>query len=145
MDYSFHMAVNTWNDKVAADMADLVAQGINSFKFFMAYKVSALLLACGSALCCSCCANSVCQQNAKHAICCLCRMAWAFIHGMHDATNAQQCHGMRTKHTGTTCFHGACLSSQHSCLTGTCMIANACDSLHVQCYFSSSNNSMLCC
>lgn len=38
-DYSFHMAVTSWSPKVAADMAALVKQGINSFKFFMAYKV----------------------------------------------------------------------------------------------------------
>lgn len=33
------MAVTSWSPKVAADMATLVKQGINSFKFFMAYKV----------------------------------------------------------------------------------------------------------
>jgi hypothetical protein len=33
------MAVTSWSDKVAADMGTLVGQGINSFKFFMAYKV----------------------------------------------------------------------------------------------------------
>jgi dihydropyrimidinase len=38
MDYGFHMAITQWNDKVSADMADLVAEGINSFKFFFAYK-----------------------------------------------------------------------------------------------------------
>jgi hypothetical protein len=38
-DYGFHMAVTSWSDKVAADMGTLVQQGINSFKFFMAYKV----------------------------------------------------------------------------------------------------------
>jgi dihydropyrimidinase len=39
-DYGFHMAVTSWSPKVAADMAALVNKGINSFKFFMAYKVS---------------------------------------------------------------------------------------------------------
>jgi dihydropyrimidinase len=39
-DYGFHMAVTSWGPKVAADMAALVKQGINSFKFFMAYKVN---------------------------------------------------------------------------------------------------------
>lgn len=39
-DYGFHMAVTSWGPKVAADMAALVKQGINSFKFFMAYKVT---------------------------------------------------------------------------------------------------------
>lgn len=38
MDYGFHMAVTSWGPKVAADMAALTAQGVNSFKFFMAYK-----------------------------------------------------------------------------------------------------------
>lgn len=38
MDYSLHMAVTSWSDAVAADMAALVPKGINSFKFFMAYK-----------------------------------------------------------------------------------------------------------
>ena len=38
-DYGFHMAITSWNDKVAADMGKLVKEGINSFKFFMAYKV----------------------------------------------------------------------------------------------------------
>lgn len=39
MDYGFHMAVTSWSDKVAIDMETLVRDhGINSFKFFMAYK-----------------------------------------------------------------------------------------------------------
>jgi len=38
MDYGFHMAVTSWTDQVAADMGALAADGINSFKFFMAYK-----------------------------------------------------------------------------------------------------------
>lgn len=38
MDYGFHMAVTSWSNQVAADMAALVGKGINSFKFFMAYK-----------------------------------------------------------------------------------------------------------
>jgi len=38
MDYGFHMAVTKWDDQVAADMATLAGLGINSFKFFMAYK-----------------------------------------------------------------------------------------------------------
>ena len=39
MDYGFHVAVTSWSDRVAADMATAVAQhGVNSFKFFMAYK-----------------------------------------------------------------------------------------------------------
>jgi hypothetical protein len=33
------MAITSWSDKVAGDMAKLVKEGINSFKFFMAYKV----------------------------------------------------------------------------------------------------------
>jgi len=38
MDYSFHMAVTRWNKKTSADMGRLAEQGVNSFKFFMAYK-----------------------------------------------------------------------------------------------------------
>jgi dihydroorotase-like cyclic amidohydrolase len=38
MDYGFHMAVTSWSDRVAADMGALAAKGVNSFKFFMAYK-----------------------------------------------------------------------------------------------------------
>lgn len=39
MDYGFHMAVTSWSDKVKRDMETLVkVHGINSFKFFMAYK-----------------------------------------------------------------------------------------------------------
>jgi dihydroorotase-like cyclic amidohydrolase len=38
-DYGFHMAVTSWSAKVAADMETMVKEGINSFKFFMAYKV----------------------------------------------------------------------------------------------------------
>uniref|UniRef100_A0A1D1ZXI2 dihydropyrimidinase n=1 Tax=Auxenochlorella protothecoides TaxID=3075 RepID=A0A1D1ZXI2_AUXPR len=40
MDYGFHMAVTSWSNKVSRDMATVAAQGINSFKFFMAYKGS---------------------------------------------------------------------------------------------------------
>ena len=38
MDYGFHMAVTTWNDDVFTAMANLTRAGINSFKFFLAYK-----------------------------------------------------------------------------------------------------------
>ena len=39
MDFGLHMAVTTWNDKVAEDMKFLTEEGgINSFKFFLAYK-----------------------------------------------------------------------------------------------------------
>lgn len=39
MDFAFHVAVTSWSKAVAADMARAVDQGINSFKFFLAYKV----------------------------------------------------------------------------------------------------------
>lgn len=39
MDYGFHVAMTAWNDDVKHDMAAAVAEGVNSFKFFMAYKV----------------------------------------------------------------------------------------------------------
>ncbi len=37
-DYSFHMAVTWWGEKVWDEMADSVKAGITSFKHFMAYK-----------------------------------------------------------------------------------------------------------
>jgi len=38
-DYSFHVAITSWDDSVSRDMGDLVANhGVNSFKHFMAYK-----------------------------------------------------------------------------------------------------------
>jgi dihydropyrimidinase len=39
MDYGFHVAVTEWSEEVAEEMTLAVAAGINSFKFFMAYKV----------------------------------------------------------------------------------------------------------
>jgi dihydropyrimidinase len=38
LDYSLHSAVTSWDDGVAAAMAQLVGHGVNSFKFFLAYK-----------------------------------------------------------------------------------------------------------
>ena len=38
MDYGFHMAVTKWNNKTAEDLVMLTGKGINSFKFFLAYK-----------------------------------------------------------------------------------------------------------
>jgi dihydropyrimidinase len=37
-DYSYHMAITWWGQKVFDDMADSVKAGITSFKHFMAYK-----------------------------------------------------------------------------------------------------------
>lgn len=37
-DYSFHMAVTWWGEQVFGEMAEVVKQGITSFKHFMAYK-----------------------------------------------------------------------------------------------------------
>src|SRR5580658_8023245 len=37
-DYGFHMAVTDYNDSTKAEIAEMVAQGITSFKTFMAYK-----------------------------------------------------------------------------------------------------------
>ena len=37
-DYSFHMAISDWNDQISADMAKVVARGVTTFKYFMAYK-----------------------------------------------------------------------------------------------------------
>ncbi|KAI5395242.1 dihydropyrimidinase [Lathyrus oleraceus] len=39
MDYGFHMAITKWDETVAREMELMVKEkGINSFKFFMAYK-----------------------------------------------------------------------------------------------------------
>ncbi|KAF6175273.1 hypothetical protein GIB67_000594 [Kingdonia uniflora] len=44
MDYGFHMAVTKWNEVVSRDMEILVKEkGINSFKFFLAYKGSFMI------------------------------------------------------------------------------------------------------
>lgn len=41
MDYGFHMAVTKWDESVSTDMEIMVKEkGINSFKFFLAYKGS---------------------------------------------------------------------------------------------------------
>ncbi len=37
-DYSYHMCITYWNDQVRADMADVVNNGVTTFKHFMAYK-----------------------------------------------------------------------------------------------------------
>ena len=37
-DYSFHMAVTAWNERVFDEMPTVVGRGITSFKHFMAYK-----------------------------------------------------------------------------------------------------------
>ena len=37
-DYSYHMAITWWGEKVFNDMPKVVEKGINSFKHFMAYK-----------------------------------------------------------------------------------------------------------
>ena len=42
-DYSFHLAVTDFNDNTKAEIADIVAEGITSFKAFMAYKGSLMI------------------------------------------------------------------------------------------------------
>lgn len=37
-DYSYHLAVTSWDDRTAGDMAEIVGLGVNTFKHFMAYK-----------------------------------------------------------------------------------------------------------
>ncbi len=37
-DYSYHMAITWWGEKVFDDMKDVVGRGITTFKHFMAYK-----------------------------------------------------------------------------------------------------------
>lgn len=39
-DYGFHMAMVDWNDKIEAEMQDMMDAGISSFKLYMAYKGS---------------------------------------------------------------------------------------------------------
>ncbi|XP_008788489.2 dihydropyrimidinase [Phoenix dactylifera] len=44
MDYGFHMAITKWDEEVAKEMELMVKEnGINSFKFFMAYKGSLMV------------------------------------------------------------------------------------------------------
>ncbi|PIA60129.1 hypothetical protein AQUCO_00400788v1 [Aquilegia coerulea] len=44
MDYGFHMAITKWDEVVARDMEVMVKEkGINSFKFFLAYKGSLMI------------------------------------------------------------------------------------------------------
>ncbi|KAF9594009.1 hypothetical protein IFM89_026721 [Coptis chinensis] len=44
MDYGFHMAITKWDEVVARDMEIMVKEkGINSFKFFLAYKGSLMI------------------------------------------------------------------------------------------------------
>ncbi|WP_128290772.1 dihydropyrimidinase [Afifella aestuarii] len=42
-DYSFHMAITWWDKQVFDEMPKVVAQGINTFKHFMAYKGSLMV------------------------------------------------------------------------------------------------------
>lgn len=37
-DYGFHMAITDWNEKVCAEMEDMIKEGVPSFKMYMAYK-----------------------------------------------------------------------------------------------------------
>ena len=37
-DFSFHMAITWWGEKVWKDMEEVVKRGVNTFKHFMAYK-----------------------------------------------------------------------------------------------------------
>src|SRR5258708_13427730 len=37
-DYSYHMCITYWSEKVSDDMAKVVAHGVTTFKHFMAYK-----------------------------------------------------------------------------------------------------------
>ncbi|XP_021901120.1 dihydropyrimidinase-like isoform X1 [Carica papaya] len=44
MDYGFHMAITKWDEDVSRDMEIMVKEkGMNSFKFFMAYKGSLMI------------------------------------------------------------------------------------------------------
>lgn len=44
MDYGFHMAITKWDDDVSKEMEIMVKEkGINSFKFFLAYKGSLMI------------------------------------------------------------------------------------------------------
>lgn len=43
MDYGFHMAITKWDDVVPKEMEIMVEKGINSFKFFLAYKGSLMI------------------------------------------------------------------------------------------------------
>eukprot|EP00922_Rhytidocystis_sp_ex-Travisia-forbesii_P039662 GHVS01059007.1.p1 GENE.GHVS01059007.1~~GHVS01059007.1.p1 ORF type:complete len:606 (+),score=86.57 GHVS01059007.1:58-1875(+) len=43
IDYSFHMAITEWNDKIKNEMEVMVREGVTSFKFFLAYKGSLMV------------------------------------------------------------------------------------------------------
>ncbi|XP_043720125.1 dihydropyrimidinase-like isoform X1 [Telopea speciosissima] len=43
MDYGFHMAITKWDEVVAKEMEIMVEKGINSFKFFLAYKPALMI------------------------------------------------------------------------------------------------------
>ena len=36
-DYSFHMTIDDWNESIRAELPDMFAQGISSFKMYMTY------------------------------------------------------------------------------------------------------------
>lgn len=42
-DYAMHCAITVWNDKIRKEMADIVNEGVTSFKCFMAYKGTSLM------------------------------------------------------------------------------------------------------
>ena len=58
-DYGLHMAVTSWSAEVAEDMGTLTQRGINSFKFFMAYKGGCCLLSPTD------CVRWICLCNAE--------------------------------------------------------------------------------
>lgn len=37
-DYGFHMGITDWNDQVSLELADMIQEGVTSFKLYMAYK-----------------------------------------------------------------------------------------------------------
>jgi dihydropyrimidinase len=42
-DYSLHCAITSWNEDIKKEMAEIVSQGISSFKVFLAYKGALML------------------------------------------------------------------------------------------------------
>jgi hypothetical protein len=87
MDYGFHMAVTRWDETAAAEMAEMVEQGINSFKFFMAYKACIILLLLLHCVVVPASCHDYCKTNTQCAV--------FQIHAWHIMRLKHACTGMQ--------------------------------------------------
>lgn len=111
MDYGFHMGVTSWSDSIAAQMAEVVARGVNSFKFFMAYKARTMRMQC-------------CRTGAdlKHTagICC----PWRACAGLLRVCSASKqlgpvkARGTVTAMSGQLCLQGALMVDDDQMIAG---------------------------